>query len=373
MPDPRTSLHPGFVASACLRFTTSACIDAERNHIASCRTPAAFPAYHQRLRPYIFSESEVARLLNAAADLKSNPSTPLRPEVTRLAIVLLFTTGIRRGELLKLTKATTTGRSRPCIFGRRSSTSRACFRSKPASRMRSSSICVPDPAEATLPRTHRSSGMPPAGAGPTPAPACTLPTAPATAVRHRRHERQVPRIQDFRHCFAVNALLRWYRMGADVEAKLPLLATYLGHGSAVSTHHYLHFIEPIRTAASERFAKRYGNCLSMPQAGERRRMKTDLPNLLGACSATTSPITFPAFGEPAPIPSTATGTASSCCYGFFAEQREVPLTRARSSRSGSAGNPRVPFLPGTGAKQWRGHPQCAARGHSCVLPFCGIA
>jgi hypothetical protein len=53
----------------------------------------------------------------------------------------------------------------------------------------------------------------------------------------------------------VNALLRWYRAGADVEAKLPLLATYLGHGSAMSTHYYLHFIEPIRTAASERFAK----------------------------------------------------------------------------------------------------------------------
>ena len=60
------------------------------------------------------------------------------------------------------------------------------------------------------------------------------------------------------HSFAVNALLRWYRAGANVEAKLPLLATYLGHASVVSTHHYLHFIEPLRTAARERFAKHYG-------------------------------------------------------------------------------------------------------------------
>jgi integrase/recombinase XerD len=29
--------------------------------------------------------------------------SPLRPEVIRLALVLLFTTGIRRGELLRLT------------------------------------------------------------------------------------------------------------------------------------------------------------------------------------------------------------------------------------------------------------------------------
>jgi len=36
----------------------------------------------------------------------------------------------------------------------------------------------------------------------------------------------------------VNALLRWYRMGADVDAKLPLLATYMGHCSAASTHYY---------------------------------------------------------------------------------------------------------------------------------------
>jgi integrase len=58
--------------------------------------PQAFPPYHQRLRPYIFTESEIARLLNAASGMKGNPSTPLRPELTRLAIVLLFTTGMRR-------------------------------------------------------------------------------------------------------------------------------------------------------------------------------------------------------------------------------------------------------------------------------------
>jgi hypothetical protein len=43
-----------------------------------------------------------------------------------------------------------------------------------------------------------------------------------------------------------------------------LLATYLGHGSALSTHHYLHFIEPIRAAASERFASRYGSLVVPP-------------------------------------------------------------------------------------------------------------
>jgi len=65
--------------------------------------PSSFPAYHQRLKPYIFSEAEVAKLLRAASGLKRNPSSPMRPEAIRLAIALLFTTGIRRGELLALT------------------------------------------------------------------------------------------------------------------------------------------------------------------------------------------------------------------------------------------------------------------------------
>ena len=68
----------------------------------------------------------------------------------------------------------------------------------------------------------------------------------------------MPRIHDARHTFAVNALLRWYREGADVGAKLPLLATYMGHVSVVSTHYYLQWIERLRTAASKRFAKHYG-------------------------------------------------------------------------------------------------------------------
>jgi integrase len=65
--------------------------------------PALFPKPHQKLRPYIFTEQEVARLLEAAAGLKRVTCSPLRPEVIRLAIMLLFTTGIRRRELLRLT------------------------------------------------------------------------------------------------------------------------------------------------------------------------------------------------------------------------------------------------------------------------------
>jgi integrase/recombinase XerD len=62
-------------------------------------------------------------------------------------------------------------------------------------------------------------------------------------------------------------LLRWYRAGADVNAKLPLLATYMGHVSIVSTEYYLQFVEPLATFASDRFARYCGALVTAPPAG----------------------------------------------------------------------------------------------------------
>ena len=64
-----------------------------------------------------------------------------------------------------------------------------------------------------------------------------------------------PRIHDFRHSFAVNALLRLYRSGADVDAKLPLLATYLGHVDLSSTQYYLAMTPELLHEANQRFAR----------------------------------------------------------------------------------------------------------------------
>ena len=54
-------------------------------------------------------------------------------------------------------------------------------------------------------------------------------------------------ISDMR--FAVSTLLDWYRDGVDVQARLPLLSTYLGHVNPASTFWYL-------TAAPELLAAR---------------------------------------------------------------------------------------------------------------------
>jgi len=234
--------------------------------------PSSFPPYHQPMQPYIFSEAEVAKLLRAASGLQRYPSSPVRPEVVRLAIALLFSTGIRRGELLSLTLGD---------YNRRESTLHIRETKFYKSRLLPINDSIAEEMDQCLRARSRRK----------------LPVSPDTALIWNASwgggaysgtclrnaiqpllrqygivtsRGKLPRIHDFRHSFAVNALLRWYRAGADVEAKLPLLATYLGHGSAVSTHYYLHFIEPLRTAASKRFAAHYGELVSpTPQSARR--------------------------------------------------------------------------------------------------------
>ena len=62
-----------------------------------------------------------------------------------------------------------------------------------------------------------------------------------------------PRIHDLRHTFATQCLLKWYQQGHDVNAKLPILVTYMGHVSIQSTHVYLHATQQILAQANQRF------------------------------------------------------------------------------------------------------------------------
>jgi len=68
-------------------------------------------------------------------------------------------------------------------------------------------------------------------------------------------------VHHLRHSFAVAALHRWYLAGDDPQAKLPLLATYLGHVEPAHTHRYLHLTPDLRQAASRRFHDRFGRLL----------------------------------------------------------------------------------------------------------------
>lgn len=64
-------------------------------------------------------------------------------------------------------------------------------------------------------------------------------------------------VHALRHTFAVHRLLKWYEDGADVNAKLPLLATYMGHAHYWYTQKYLavlpRFIDIARKLFSDGF------------------------------------------------------------------------------------------------------------------------
>jgi len=60
-----------------------------------------------------------------------------------------------------------------------------------------------------------------------------------------------------RHSFAVHRILKWYEEGADVNAKLPLLATYMGHTHYHHTQKYMTVLPAIIDMAGKRFAEKF--------------------------------------------------------------------------------------------------------------------
>ena len=87
-----------------MRIVRNLCLYRRRGE-PGCFVPdeRLFPPDHQAIRPHIFTDGEIVRLLAATRTLTRRPNSPLRPENLRLATVVLSTTGLRRGELTRLT------------------------------------------------------------------------------------------------------------------------------------------------------------------------------------------------------------------------------------------------------------------------------
>lgn len=68
-----------------------------------------------------------------------------------------------------------------------------------------------------------------------------------------------PHLHDFRHFFAITTLKNWYRNGEDVERRLPLLSTYLGHVETRDTYWYLSAFPGLMDEANKRLEKYWEN------------------------------------------------------------------------------------------------------------------
>lgn len=73
-----------------------------------------------------------------------------------------------------------------------------------------------------------------------------------------QRDRSQMRIHDLRHRFAVETLRRWYRKSdANVETRLPALATFPGHVNVAATYWYLSSTPALRAAAVGRVESRW--------------------------------------------------------------------------------------------------------------------
>ncbi|MGP8055256.1 MAG: tyrosine-type recombinase/integrase [Limisphaerales bacterium] len=69
--------------------------------------------------------------------------------------------------------------------------------------------------------------------------------------------RNGPRLHDFRHRFAIETLLGWYRRGEEISRRMPVLSTYLGHVNVSGTYWYLSNTPGLMAAASHLLESRW--------------------------------------------------------------------------------------------------------------------
>ena len=207
----------------------------------------AAPGY-QPAPPYLYSDAGIAALLAAARRL----TPPLQAATFETLLGLLAVTGLRIGEAMRLdrddinwdekalvVRGSKFGRSREVVC--HGSTLEA-LRAYSARRDR---LC-PRPASASFfvsQRGRRLAHHSIYG---------TFHQLASQAGLRQRPGGRPPRVHDLRHSFAVGTLLRWYRDGGDVQARLPLLSAYLGHVRPSSTLWYLTACPELLALAAER-------------------------------------------------------------------------------------------------------------------------
>lgn len=227
-----------------------------RGHLAASPLLEPGPRIARCFEPYIYSHDELRRLLDATAILESSRS-PLQPLTFRTLLLALYGAGLRPSEGLRLRCCDVDLADRVlAIWDTKFFKSRlvpigaplvAAFDAYRKARQR---LPMPNEARSAF-FASRTGG------------AISLSWLEKVFVRLREHAgvqrlpdaRWQPRLHDMRHAFAVHRLIAWYREGADVQACLPLLSTYLGHVNLSGTQAYLTMTPELLGEASKRFER----------------------------------------------------------------------------------------------------------------------
>lgn len=202
-----------------------------------------FGPAHRRPDPYIYSSSEITELMLRAQDLSGN----LRPETMRTLIGLIAATGLRISEALHLDV-------RDVDLEEGVLTVRCSKFRK--TRLVPLHPTVMAPLKAYARKRQR-----------------TFPLVDAFFVSERgtrlSHStavhifgelrkgvgsgRRAPRLQDLRHTFTCEVLLRWQRNRAGVGNRITILSRYLGHGHVTDTYWYLSALPQLMAEAGKHF------------------------------------------------------------------------------------------------------------------------
>lgn len=210
--------------------------------------PEILPNSSHRASPYLYSANEVMALMDAAGKLRS----PLRQATFSTLIGLLYVTGMRIGEALRLdrddvdlgqrvivVRDSKFGKSRELPVHETTAQALGAYarqRDKLCLRARSPAFFVSlvgtrlryDNFHLAFHALVREAGL----------------TPRSTACRPRPH--------DLRHTFAVSTLIGWYRDGMEVEPRMPRLSTYLGHSHPANTYWYLEAAPELLALAATR-------------------------------------------------------------------------------------------------------------------------
>jgi integrase/recombinase XerD len=232
-----------------------------RRFLASSPYQEPAPRIQHTFRPYIYSHDELRRLLEAISQEK-NPRRLLEPETLRMIILLLYGAGLRAGEALRLRPGDINFQDRVLsILGTKFFKSRllpiggslAATLARYAQQRQRTRTSDEHPLSffTTRAGTTVSLGL---------LEAAFIRLREKAGIRRPSSDRWQPRLHDLRATFAVHRLVAWYREGADLQTRLPLLATYLGHVNVSGTQTYLPMTHELLAEASRRF-----ECYAQPK------------------------------------------------------------------------------------------------------------
>jgi site-specific recombinase XerD len=222
----------------------------DRGLVSRTPLPARPPKVDFVFTPYIYSQKELQRLLQA---ITPEVTAGLSPQTVRALLLLLYGAGLRISEALKLeiadvdlqTSILTVRQSKffktrlVPIGPKLTQVLQNYSKPRPMRDVHRHFFCAEKGTPVSRSTIERVFGK----------------LRLAANVKRTDGGRLQPWLHDLRHTAAVPRLVAWYRQGANVQLLLVQLSAYLGHVDIAATQKYLTFTPDLRAQASARFER----------------------------------------------------------------------------------------------------------------------